>query len=258
MYTIGEFGAKTGFSTRTLRFYEELGILYPSKRTESGHRLYGLEELAILQRIQSLKFIGYSLQEIKEMLDKEDITLANFADSLPVQRKVLVHKREELDRAIAAIEHVQTLLDEDFPLDWTVLTSLLHGMEFEEEQKAWMKEHFPDDFSPLFIDIPKEERKKLDRESLSILADVKKLMRDNVPPHAPEAQQVLVNFSELFLKMIPEDVITENMDKWEKQLESAPEADDFIAPTFWSKEEEAYVEEIAKAMEQKYEGDKEK
>ncbi|MDM8098750.1 MULTISPECIES: MerR family transcriptional regulator [Oceanobacillus] len=251
MYTIGEFGAKTGFSTRTLRFYEELGILYPSKRNESGHRLYSLEELTILQRIQSLKFIGYSLQEIKEMLDKEEITLENFTDSLPVQRTVLVHKREELDRAIAAINHVQALLDDDFPLDWTVLTSLLHGMEFEEEQKEWMKEHFPDDFASLFTDIPKEEREKLDREWLSILAEVKRLMRENVPPHAPETQQVFLNINDLFMRLVPEDVISENIDKWEEQLESA-EADDFVAPTFWSKEEEAYMEEIAKAMEQKY------
>lgn len=73
MYTIGEFGAKTGFSTRTLRFYEELGILYPSKRNESGHRLYGLEELAILQRIQSLKFIGYSLQKSKKCSIKKKL-----------------------------------------------------------------------------------------------------------------------------------------------------------------------------------------
>ncbi|WP_368655112.1 MerR family transcriptional regulator [Ornithinibacillus sp. 4-3] len=255
MYTIGEFGAKTGFSTRTLRFYEELGILYPSKRNESGHRLYGLEELATLQRIQSLKFIGYSLQEIKEMLDKEEITLENFADSLPVQRKVLVHKREEIDSAIAAIDQVQELLDDDFPLDWTVLTSLLHGMEFEEEQKAWMQEHFPDDFASFFTDISKEERKKLDREWLSILADVKKLMRENIPPHAQEAQQVLYDINELFLKMVPENVIVENIDKWEKQLESA-EADDFIAPTFWSKEEEAYMEDIAKVMEENYKEEK--
>lgn len=210
-----------------------------------------MEELAALQRIQSLKFIGYSLQEIKELLDKEEITLENFVDSVPVQRKVLVHKREELNRAIAAIDHVQALLDDDFPLDWTVLTSLLHGMEFEEEQKAWMKEHFPDDFASLFTDIPKKKREKLDREWLSILAEVKRLMRENVPPHAPEAQQVFLNINDLFMRIVPEDVITENIDKWEEQLESA-EADDFVAPTFWSKEEEAYMEEIAKAMEQKY------
>ncbi|GIO23902.1 hypothetical protein [Oceanobacillus sp. J11TS1] len=47
------------------------------------------------------------------------------------------------------------------------------------------------------------------------------------------------------------------MDKWEDQLESI-EADDFIAPSFWSKEEEAYMEEIAKVMEQQYKGNDEK
>ncbi|MCT1902315.1 hypothetical protein [Oceanobacillus sojae] len=43
-------------------------------------------------------------------------------------------------------------------------------------------------FASLFTDIPKEEREKLDKEWPSILAEVKRLMRENVPPHAPEAQ----------------------------------------------------------------------
>ncbi|GAF66773.1 putative transcriptional regulator [Bacillus sp. TS-2] len=250
MYTIGEFGAKTGLSSRTLRFYEELGILYPKQRNQNGHRLYGLEELATLQRIQSLKFIGYSLQEIKEILSSEKITLESFANTLPVQKKILVHKREELNQAIEAIEYVQDLLNDGIPLDWRILTSLLYSMEFEEEQNEWIKEHFEGEMATIFTDIPKELRKKLDKETLFILVDVKKLIRDQVPAHAPEAQQILVRLTDLFLQAIPKEAMN-NLDEWENQLEAA-QPDDFDFPNFWTAEEEAYLEEITKVMEQNY------
>ncbi len=69
---------------------------------------------------------------------------------------------------------------------------------------------------------------------------------------------MFLDINDLFIKIVPEDLITKNIDKWEKQLESTKVADDFVVPTFWFKEEEAYMEEIAKAMEQQYQEDKEK
>lgn len=246
MYTIGKFGEKTGLSRRTLRFYEELGILLPGERNESGHRLYGLEELAILQRIQSLKFIGYSLQEIKKILSTEEITLETITKSLPIQRKILVHKREELDRAISAIDHVHHLLQNDIPLDWNALIPLLYSIEFEDEQTDWVKEHFQDDLRKSLINIPKEQRKELDKEWLLILAEVKALIKNNVPPHAPEAQQVLIQMKDIFLKTIPEESIP-TLENWNEQIDSAG-YDEFVAPNFWTKEEEDYLENILKAM----------
>lgn len=251
MYTIGEFAKNTGFSTRTLRFYEELGLLYPGKRTESGHRLYGLDELAKLQRIQSLKFIGYSLKEIKEMLADEEITIENVADSLPMQKKILIHKRESIDQAIQAIDHVQLLLDEGLTLNWTVLSSLLHQQQFEEDQKEWMEETFSEDFVRMFYDLPKEQRQQLDREWLFIFDDVKKLMKNNVPPEAPEAQKVMLRFSEVLMETVSEDVILNNLDALEHAANSG-EINDFTMPSFWTAEEEAYLEAITQAMEEQY------
>ncbi|MDA8366127.1 MAG: MerR family transcriptional regulator [Actinomycetota bacterium] len=70
---IGEAAAASGVSTRTLRFYEEIGLLEPSGRSTGGARRYGEADLARLQQIRDLQeVLGFDLGEIKEVLRCED------------------------------------------------------------------------------------------------------------------------------------------------------------------------------------------
>lgn len=141
-FIISEFSKRARVSVRTLRYYEEIGLIVPTDKNSSGHRLYGLAELAKLQHIQSLKFLGYSLQEIKGLMDDDvDISL-QLNKSLPLQHKLLTEKIDELERAIGAVEHVQNLLNQGKPMTWTVLSSLLFQIEHEEDQKEWIKTIF--------------------------------------------------------------------------------------------------------------------
>jgi DNA-binding transcriptional MerR regulator len=68
LWKIGELAKRTGVSIRTLHHYDEIGLLSPSHRTESGHRLYGREEVVRLQQVLSLRQSGFSLEQIREML----------------------------------------------------------------------------------------------------------------------------------------------------------------------------------------------
>ncbi len=67
-YWIGEVAAKLGLSLRTIRYYEELGLLKPKGRTEGRFRLYTEAEVTRLQAIQTLKNLGYSLKDITELM----------------------------------------------------------------------------------------------------------------------------------------------------------------------------------------------
>src|SRR6185436_14682287 len=67
-WKIGELAKRTGVSIRTLHHYDEIGLLVPSHRTESGHRLYGKEEVVRLQQVLSLQQMEFSLGDIREML----------------------------------------------------------------------------------------------------------------------------------------------------------------------------------------------
>lgn len=73
---IGEAADKTGLTQRTLRYYEEKGLLRPPSRMDGGFRLYSDEDIDRVEKIKQLKeLLGFSLADIKEMLDAEDVRL---------------------------------------------------------------------------------------------------------------------------------------------------------------------------------------
>ncbi len=100
---IGELAAMTDLTPQTIRYYEDLGLLGPSKREGKGHRQYGKEAIARLSRISVLKSLGLSLEEIRNVIDlysEEDAGIRG-------KRKVLTLLRtqeEEVVEKIAALE----------------------------------------------------------------------------------------------------------------------------------------------------------
>ena len=78
---VGELSQRTGFSVRTLHYYDEIGLLSPSQHTEGGHRLYGAWEVRRLQQITSLRQVGFSLEEIGDFLDDPQISFESTIES---------------------------------------------------------------------------------------------------------------------------------------------------------------------------------
>lgn len=251
VFTISEFGKRATTTVRTLRFYEELGLLVPTKQNASGHKLYGFEDLTKLQQIQSLKFLGYSLQEIKNLIDNGSDASKQLEKSLPWQHKLLTEKRNELNRAIEAVERVQFLLREGKPITWTVLSSLLFQMENEQDQIEWVKEYCSEDIAEQFSSLPKEQRHQMDIEMLDWLATLKKLMSDGVSPQSPEAFDVAVKLSEIATKHVDnKEELAEQMEKALKSIEV--DTVDFKFPTILTPEEEVFLEEIGKSIKALY------
>src|SRR6476659_901953 len=67
---VGELGKRTRLTVRTLHHYDEIGLLKPSLHTESGHRLYTDSDIARLQQVLSLRQLGFSLEEVRDCLDR--------------------------------------------------------------------------------------------------------------------------------------------------------------------------------------------
>lgn len=73
---IGDAAERAGLTQRTLRYYEEKGLLQPPSRMDGGFRLYGADDLERLERIKELKeLLGFSLAEIREMLEADDVKM---------------------------------------------------------------------------------------------------------------------------------------------------------------------------------------
>jgi MerR family transcriptional regulator, repressor of the yfmOP operon len=73
LFTIEQVSARTGLTKRTLRYYEEVGLLPPTGRTEGNYRRYNEEDIQRLERIKKLRdLLGFSLADIRELLHAED------------------------------------------------------------------------------------------------------------------------------------------------------------------------------------------
>ncbi|MGN7763196.1 MerR family transcriptional regulator [Paenibacillus sp. 22594] len=100
-YTVQKLGALAGISTRTLRYYDEFGILKPARINSSGYRIYGQAEVDRLQQILFYRELGLSLEGIKEL-----ITAPSFdgAQALREHHEKLLQRRQQLDRLILNVE----------------------------------------------------------------------------------------------------------------------------------------------------------
>ena len=92
---IGELAKRSGATTKTIRYYELLGLLHEPERTDSGYRLYDEKDLERLIFIRKAKGLGFSLTEIKETLTLYDS-----------QQAPCVHVLELLDRKIQEIDQL--------------------------------------------------------------------------------------------------------------------------------------------------------
>lgn len=103
MKTVKEISRITGISIRTLRYYDEIGILKPAKVSEAGYRLYDTGDLEKLQEILFYKELEIPLVKIKEIMENPTY---NRQQALAIQKSLLVRKRNRLNGIIELIDDV--------------------------------------------------------------------------------------------------------------------------------------------------------
>ena len=103
LLTIAQVREATGLSARTLRYYEEVGLLPGVRRRAGGRRVYGADELERLRFIQRLKALGLSLAEVREL--NAVYAIAGSTQALLERLDLLLGRRlEDLDARIAELE----------------------------------------------------------------------------------------------------------------------------------------------------------
>ncbi|OEH94561.1 MerR family transcriptional regulator [Bacillus solimangrovi] len=98
---VKEVADLVGVSIRTLHHYDEIGLLVPKEITESGYRLYSEENLETLQQILFFKELGFSLKEIKKIMNSPTFDRQK---ALILQREMLMEKRARVDQMITTID----------------------------------------------------------------------------------------------------------------------------------------------------------
>ena len=140
MRTVKEISDLTGISVRTLHYYDEIGLLKPTEKSDAGYRLYDDKALEPLQQILFFREFDISLKEIKAVLDNPALERNQI---LQVQRKMLVTKKERMERLIASIDDI---LKGENKMDFTIFTKT----EVEEMFQT-MLEHMPENMRNIAI-----------------------------------------------------------------------------------------------------------
>ncbi len=100
---IGEVAQRTGVTQRTLRFYEEKGLLRPPSRMDGGFRLYSEEDVKRVEHIRRLQdLLGISLADIKDMVDADEVLRELRSQYRP--ESAIAEKRKQLEKATTVTE----------------------------------------------------------------------------------------------------------------------------------------------------------
>ena len=116
MMTVKEISKITGISVRTLHYYDEIGLLKPTDKSEAGYRLYDDKALETLQQILFFREFDIPLKEIKSLMDNPALDRNQI---LQMQRKMLVAKKERMERLITSIDNI---LKGEQNMDFTIFS----------------------------------------------------------------------------------------------------------------------------------------
>ena len=134
-YSSGCFAHMANVSVRTIRFYDKQNILKPSYVNPSGARFYTDSDLARLQQVLLLKYLGFSLDDIREMTIN-DTDYHFMLNSLSLQKKLVQDRIEQLQLVEGAIEDTVREINLNHQVDWSHMLELIHLTNMEKSLKS--------------------------------------------------------------------------------------------------------------------------
>ncbi|MDW0116527.1 MerR family transcriptional regulator [Sporosarcina thermotolerans] len=152
LYSIGKLAELSNISVRTLRYYDEIGLLLPTKRTVHGHRFYSEEDVSKLHYILTLRNIGLPLETIQDAMNDKQL---NSKDLLEMRLKIIQEEQEQLKRMESSIKSLLYLAEFEGTTDWKSIFETFYSSPnnkkalkkiwnqyFSEEEQALLKQ-FP-------------------------------------------------------------------------------------------------------------------
>jgi DNA-binding transcriptional MerR regulator len=140
MRTVKEVSDLTGISVRTLHYYDEIGLLKPTNKSEAGYRLYDDKALEALQQVLFFREFDIPLKEIKAIVENPALDRNQI---LQMQRNMLTAKKERMERLIASIDDI---LKGENKMDFAVFSKT----EMEEMFQT-MIEHMPENIRDIAV-----------------------------------------------------------------------------------------------------------
>ncbi|MBY7141832.1 MerR family transcriptional regulator [Virgibacillus sp. NKC19-3] len=235
IFTIGELMQKSGVSIRTLRYYDSIDLLKPSDYTAGGHRLYSKENLSTLQKIKSLQFLGFSLKDIKTMLQNNVAEGAEILKSLNNQKQLFEAKKLEIINILTDLDHLIETIDNEKTININIFCAMIQKLIFEEDTKKWFEDHYSKDITDELFSINNSEEIDLGKKWTKILSSIKHVTFTGAIPSSKESQQIIESLMELMNETTKGnlDLITEKL----------PSTESFSFPNPFTEKEQEFLKE---------------
>lgn len=202
-YTVGELAKRAGLTVRTLHHYEQMGLLRPSGRSESGYRRYGEADVLRLHRVLALRDAGLPLKEIGPLLDGE----------APQPLAQVLHAQiAQIEAQLLAQEHVlQTLRNAAKRLQLhgdggDAVQVLLDAMAMRRIQERHLSPGQLRAMRRRWETLPEAERNAVEDEWPRLIRQASEALDGGVDPTNPVVQQIVRRWRELqqrFMELVP-------------------------------------------------------
>jgi DNA-binding transcriptional MerR regulator len=195
---ISDFARETGVTVRALRLYDRLELLKPAAVTAAGYRLYGAAQLERLEQIAALRFVGFSLEQIKELLDGSHLPLAA---ALEMQRNLVARQKRRLESVLAALDEARLAIDGNEPGDpWATLRNVMEAFTVSNDWE-WTKRYY----SPRALERIEENRTSMgqgaieqsQRDWSALIAEVEDAAMRGIDPRGDEARTLAARWRAL-------------------------------------------------------------
>lgn len=213
-YRVGQVAALTGVSIRTLHHYDAIGLLAPSKRQASGRRLYSSADLLKLQQILTLRYLGFELRQICELLQRADFDVIA---SLRIQRGVVRDRISELERIEAVLSRLLEDRLSSGEWNWNAVAKASAAVQLGFEQKGSnMNDYYtPEQIRQKADELTRgangEQLQALERHWRELVRDVHANL--DLPPESPKARELAARWDDIHERARPLFASAENL--WE-------------------------------------------
>jgi DNA-binding transcriptional MerR regulator len=177
-WKVGELSKQTGLTVRMLHHYDKIGLFSPSQYSDSGHRLYTESDISVLQQIMSLKQLGFSLEEIKEIRENKDFNPIEL-----VQLQINdVKKRIQLQKMLCSrLERVYEMLIKQQEVTPEQFINLIEVMNMNIEN-YFTKEQLTEMAKGMGELTDLEKRKQYGEEWFKLIEKIRVEMKKGTPP----------------------------------------------------------------------------
>jgi len=177
---VGELAKRTRLTVRTLHHYDEIGVLKPSLHTESGHRLYTAGDVTRLQQVTSLRQLGFSLEEVRDCLDRPGCSPLEVIDLHVARLRKQIDLQQRLcDRLAAIATHLRAAAEvsaDEFIQ--TIEEMAMIENYYTPEQMEYLKKRGEQ--------VGQERIQQVQREWPELIAQVRSEMEKGTDPASPE------------------------------------------------------------------------